>query len=71
MAKVRSRDRTFGLPGVLLVDARIGWRPSSSGELSLMVENLADRRVFESYPEVFTPSIPLRRMVVPKWTQRF
>jgi iron complex outermembrane receptor protein len=71
MAKARSRDLAFGLPGVLLIDARFSWRPTSSGELSVSMENLTDRRVLESYPEVFTPAIPIRRTFVLKWTQRF
>src|SRR5579871_3888855 len=70
MWKVRSRDLTNGLPGVLLVDARIGWRPISSGELSISVLNLTNRNVIECYPEAFTPAIPLRRTFVLKWTQR-
>jgi iron complex outermembrane receptor protein len=70
MAKARSRDLAFNLPGVLLIDARIGWRPISSGELSLSFENLTDRKIIECYPETFTPAIPLRRTFVLKWTQR-
>lgn len=70
MAKARSRDLAFGLPGVLLIDARLSWRPKSSGELSVSFENLTNRKILESYPEAFTPAIPLRRTFVLKWTQR-
>jgi iron complex outermembrane receptor protein len=71
MAKVRSHDRAFGVPGALLFDARIGWRPTNSGELSLALQDITDRRILESYPEVYTPAIPIRRTFVIKWTQRF
>jgi iron complex outermembrane receptor protein len=70
MAKARSRDLAFGLPGVLLFDARLSWRPTSSGELSVSLENLTGRQIFESYPEGFTPAIPIRRTFVLRWTQR-
>lgn len=71
MAKVRSHDLAFGVPGALLFDVRIGWRPTSSGEFSLALQNITDRRILESYPEVYTPAIPIRRTFVIRWTQRF
>ncbi|MBZ5727577.1 MAG: TonB-dependent receptor plug domain-containing protein [Acidobacteriia bacterium] len=70
MARARSRDLNFNLPGVLLLDARLSWRPSRAAEVSVSVENLANRSVLECYPEIATPAIPLRRMFVIKWTQR-
>ena len=71
MAKARSRDPIYGTTGGLLVDARIGWRPSRSGELSFSAKNLTNRPVVESYGELLLPAIPLRRIFVIKWTQRF
>ncbi len=71
MGKAQSRDRAFGLPGGLLLDARLAWRPAGWGELSLAVQDLTDRNVVESYSEVNALSIPIRRTVVLKWTQRF
>jgi len=71
MAKVRSHDLAFGVPGALLFDARIGWRPTNSGEFSLALQNITDRKILQSYPEVYTPAIPIRRTFVIKWTQRF
>ena len=71
MARYRSREATFQAPGVLLVDARLAYRPARSGELSLSVKNLTDRRVLETYSEFCFPAIPVRRTFVVKWTQRF
>jgi len=71
MARVRSRDTNWDLPGAFLLDARIGWRPIRSGEFSLSVQNLADRRLLETYAESPFLSIPIRRTFVVKWTQRF
>jgi iron complex outermembrane receptor protein len=71
MAKARSQDPVFGTTGGLLVDARIGWRPSRSTELSFSVKDLTNRPVVESYGELPIPAIPLRRTFVIKWTQRF
>jgi outer membrane receptor protein involved in Fe transport len=67
----RSRNRTFDLPGTLLLDARLGWRPARLGEFSVAVQNLGGRKVLESYSEGLTPAIPLRQTFVIKWTQRF
>jgi iron complex outermembrane receptor protein len=71
MLRARSHDRAWDLPGVLLADARLAWRPTRAGELSIAVENLLDRRVLECYSEGPTPAIPVRRTFVLKWTQRF
>ena len=70
-AGARSRNVTFDLPGTLLLNARLGWRPRRLGELSIAVENMAGRKVLESYSEGLTPAIPLRRMFTIRWTQRF
>jgi len=71
-ARARARDDAiYHLPGVLLLDARLAWRPWRSGEFSLAVKNLAGREVMEGFPELFTAAIPIRRTYVLKWTQRF
>ena len=69
-ARAWSRDKANDLPGALLLDAHIAWRPTRSGELSFGVQNLTGRHVLEAYPEIATPSIPIRRTCVIKWTQR-
>src|SRR5262249_22083936 len=71
MLRARSRDLAYDLPGLLLVDARLGWRLTKTSEVSLTLKNLTDRQLFETYPEPPVPSIPLRRMFVVKWSQRF
>jgi iron complex outermembrane recepter protein len=71
MARVRSRDCTYGLPGVLLIDARLNWRPVHGTEISFSLHNLADRHVFETVSEGATPAIPTRRTFLVQWVQRF
>ncbi|HUK18752.1 MAG TPA: hypothetical protein VLW65_20165 [Bryobacteraceae bacterium] len=71
MARARSKDAAWNLPGALMVDARLGWRPSHGGELSIGVQDLTDRRVLEAYSENPFLSIPTRRTFVIKWTQGF
>lgn len=71
MARARSHDPSLNLPGVLPIDARLAWRPTRSGEISVIVQNLTNRRVLECYPEVSTPAIPTRRTFLIRWTQRF
>ena len=71
VARGRSHDRTWDLPGTMLFDARLGWRPTRSGELSLSARNLANRMVLDCYSEGLLPAIPLRRTFLVKWTQRF
>ena len=71
MARVRSRDHAWGLPGAFLVDARLGWRPSHNMEWSFSLNNLTDRHVIEGSSESATPAIPLRRTFIVKWSQRF
>jgi iron complex outermembrane recepter protein len=70
-ARARSRDRGFGTAGALFLDARISWRPIRSGEISVAVENLANRQVVEIYPEILFCSIPTRRLFSIRWTERF
>jgi iron complex outermembrane recepter protein len=70
MARFRSRDANYNLPGAFLVNSRLGWRPTRSGELSVSVQNLTDRRVLECYAEGSELAIPIRRTFVIRWTQR-
>jgi outer membrane receptor protein involved in Fe transport len=59
------------LPGVLLADARIGWRPNHNTEVSFSVQNLTGRTVLETYSEGPFVAIPTRRTFVFRWTQKF
>ena len=58
MARVRSRDCTYGLPGVLLIDARLNWRPVRATEISFSLRNLTGKHVFETVSEGATPGHP-------------
>jgi hypothetical protein len=70
--RARSKDEAlYHLPGALFVDARLAWRPWSSGEVSVAAQNLTGRQVLEAYPELAVAAIPVRRTFVLKWTQRF
>ncbi len=69
--RARSRDLGLQLPGWVLIDAHLSYRPSRSGELDVSVQNLAGHQVLEGYSELVFPSIPVRRTFVIKWTQRF
>jgi iron complex outermembrane receptor protein len=71
MARARSRDRAHQLPGVLLADVRFSWHPVRSTEFAFTAHNLTDRRVFETVSEGTTPAIPIRRIFLVQWTQRF
>jgi iron complex outermembrane receptor protein len=71
MARARSRDTDLGLPGALLVDARLSWRPSRSTEFSVTAKDIANRQIYEGYPEGFAIAIPTRRTVVFQLRQRF
>ena len=71
MARARSRDNATGLPGVLLIDARLNWHPVRGTEISFSLHNLTDRRVFETVSEGVTPAIPIRRTFLVQWSQRF
>jgi len=64
-------EQLFHLPATLFVDARLGWRPTRSGELSLTVRNLTGRNVLAGIPELTVAALPLRRTVILQWTQRF
>jgi iron complex outermembrane receptor protein len=71
MVRAHSRDSSLNLPAAVLLDARLAWRPTRSGEFSLTVKDLTNRQVLECYAEVATPAIPLRRTFIIRWTQRF
>ena len=71
MARAHSRNLTFNLPGVLLVDARLGWRPNPDCEFSFSIQNLTGRTVLDTYSESPFAAIPLQRTFVFKWTQKF
>jgi iron complex outermembrane recepter protein len=71
MARARSRNMPFNLPGALLADARLGWRPRRDVEFSVSVQNLTGRTLLETYSEGPFVAIPLRRTFVCKWTQKF
>jgi iron complex outermembrane receptor protein len=71
MARARSRDLTYGLPGVLLIDARLNWHPVRAMEIGFTLHNLTNRQVFETASEGATPAIPTRRTFLVQWGQRF
>ena len=71
MARARSRDYTYGLPGVLLIDARLNWHPVRGTEIGFSLHNLTGRHVFETVAEGVTPAIPTRRTFLVQWAQRF
>ena len=71
MARARSRDLTYGLPGVLLIDARLNWHPVRATEISFTLRNLTGRHVLETVSEGATPVIPTRRTFLVQWGQRF
>jgi iron complex outermembrane receptor protein len=69
--RARSRDLGLQLPGWMLIDAHLSYRPSHSSVLDFSVQNLAGHQVLEGYSELVFPSIPVRRTFAIKWTQRF
>ncbi|MDR3700974.1 MAG: TonB-dependent receptor plug domain-containing protein [Candidatus Sulfopaludibacter sp.] len=71
MVRAHSHDTSLTLPAAVLLDARLAWRPTRSGEISLAVKDLTNRQVLDCYAEVATPAIPMRRTFVIRWTQRF
>ncbi len=71
MARARSRDLTYGLPGVMLLDARLNWHPVRGTEIGFTLHNLANRQVFETFSEGVGPAIPIRRTFLVQWVQRF
>jgi iron complex outermembrane receptor protein len=71
MARAHGRDRTFQLPGALIVDTRLAWQVTRSSEISFTCHNLAGREVLEAYAEGLQPSIPLRRTFLFQWAQKF
>jgi iron complex outermembrane receptor protein len=70
MARAKSRDLAYQIPGSFLADVRLGWRPTRGAELSVAVQNLANRHVIDCVPEGDNPAIPLRRTFVLQWKQR-
>jgi hypothetical protein len=70
MARARTHDDSLD-PGVVLIDTRLAWRPTLSGEVSISVQDLANRQAIEYYPEIATPAIPVRRTFILRRTQRF
>lgn len=71
LARARSRDLVNGLPGALLIDARLSWHPVRGTEIGFTLHNATDRHVFETVAEGVTPAIPTRRTFLVQWTQRF
>ena len=71
MARAKSKNVAFDLPGAVLFDTRLGWRPIRDTELSFSMQNLASRTVLETYSESPFVAIPTRRTFVFRWTQRF
>jgi iron complex outermembrane receptor protein len=69
--RARSRDNTYALPGVLLVDTHLNWRPTRGTQIGFSLRNLTNRQVFETVAEGATPAIPTRRTFLVQWTQRF
>jgi outer membrane receptor protein involved in Fe transport len=70
MAQATSHEKSFDLPGTVLIDVRLGWRPARSGELSFLLQNVTNRHVLQYYSEGPTVAIPMRRTFYLKWTQR-
>ena len=71
MGRARSRSLPFETPGVLLLDARLEWRPLRNTEISLSVQDLTGRTVLETYSESPFVAIPTQRTFVFRWVQRF
>ena len=47
------------------------WQAARGTEISLTGHNLANRQVMEAVAEGAEPSIPVRRILLLQWTQRF
>lgn len=71
MARGRTEDPAYGVPGDVMLDARIAYHPSRRSELSLSVQDLLNRQVIEGYPEGSFVVIPQRRTCVLRWRQDF
>jgi iron complex outermembrane receptor protein len=71
MTRARSHERNCGLPGAFLVDSRLGWRPSRNSEWSIALNNITNRRILEASSEAATPTLPIRRTFLVKWSRRF
>jgi len=69
--RMNSRDATYNLPGALLLDARIGWRPTRDTEFSFSMQNVTGKRMVETFAEDPFVSIPIRRTFLVRFVQRF
>ena len=70
-ARAESRNEVYRLPGALMFDARLGWRPSRDTEFSISMQNLTGREVVEAYSQSPFVSIPTRRTFLVRWVLRF
>ena len=66
-ARAQSRNTVWNLPGVLLFDARIGWRPARDSEFSFGLQNITGREILETYAQSPFVSIPIRRTFLVRW----
>jgi iron complex outermembrane receptor protein len=71
MARARTRNSAYDVPGFLLFDARLSYQPTRKCELSISLHNLLDRQALESYSEPPFVAIPDRRTFVVRWRQSF
>ena len=69
--RVTSRNAVYDLPGALLLDARVGWRPTRDTEFSFSMQDVTGRQVIQTFAEDPFPSIPTRRTFIVRWVQRF
>jgi len=70
-ARAQSRNTVWDLPGVVLFDARVGWRPARDTEFSFSMQDLTGREIIETYAQSPFVSIPTRRTFLVRWVQRF
>ena len=70
-ARAQSRNTVWNLPGAVLFDARLGWRPSRDNEFSVGVQDLTGREIVETYAQSPFVSIPTRRTFLVRWVLRF
>jgi outer membrane receptor protein involved in Fe transport len=71
MARLRSRDKTFGTPAAALFDTRLSWHVTRSSELSFQVNNITNRRLVEVGSDSSEAAIPIRRVFLIRLAQRF
>ena len=70
-ARAQSRNTVWDLPGAVLFDARLGWRPARDTEFSFSMQDLTGREIVETYAQSPFVSIPTRRTFLVRWVQRF